>query len=265
MYRTIAFIACSVVASFVANPASGQFAYPDFSSVDGIVFMDAPWDSAFQNGSAIRLNPSVASTEGGIYFDEKQKVDLGFHTRFEFSISEIAGSGSDTINFIVIGGPEGTPFSHPHVDVEIDTFQNPWDANANHVSVFDVPGDPSSTIELTATPLPFNASDGAIHAVDIVYDGIGHQLSVTFDDAIAPLVTVGVDIAASVALENGKSWVELFARTGSAPEAHDVHSWTFTPVPEPSCFFLAAIGFVGIVLWRRGSGKRKRNSLNPAL
>ncbi|MEZ6096059.1 MAG: hypothetical protein R3C03_17855 [Pirellulaceae bacterium] len=48
--------------------------------------------------STLQLTPNQASRRGAAWFQQQQKVDLGFSTSYEFSISN---DGSDNIELIV--------------------------------------------------------------------------------------------------------------------------------------------------------------------
>jgi hypothetical protein len=87
-------------------------------------------------------------------------------------------------------------------------------------------------------------TDGQIHTVKIVY--ASGNLAVFLDNLENPLLTVAVDLAEAVALDNGRAWVGFTAATGADFYNQDVIRWSFnssndtiqsparaTPSPSP--------------------------------
>jgi len=235
MNVTRTFLALALVIGSVGT-ANADFNYPDFSSVDGLQFYEA----AFQNGSVVRLNPSTVSTKGEIYHSEQQRVDLGFRSIFEFRISEIVNRGSDGLFFWIQKDAPPTTSGLGTMHIFIDTFHTP-DDNFIHVRL----DTESIDTHFFQGVLPFNASDGDVHKVDVNYDGIGKRMTITFDDAASPFIDVAADLS-PLELDNGMAWVALRGGTGAEREAHDAHSWSFQSIPEPSSFLLCCFGLFAL-------------------
>ncbi len=219
--------------------AQSGFSFPDFSSVDNLNFVGV----AAQQGNIIRLNPSSPNVKGGIWYVDKQPVDVSFETTFVFRVTDIRNGGADGIVFIVqnesanfLGGHTGYMGKPNNLAVEFDTWDNSpqWpDHGPNNVSVQSLGTEPNSinaAATLGATEVNINMSDGNLHTAKIVYsDGV---LGVFLDDLGQPVLSVFVDIGSLLDLDNGKAWVGITAGSEASYENHDIFSWSFISSSE---------------------------------
>ena len=214
---------------------------------------------AEQQVDFLRLTPSKRIQYGACWLTEKQQVDAGFSTFFEFQITERGGIfppdivtedvGGDGFAFViqnagpdVIGGAgggigyAGIPNS---LAVEFDTWDNMEtkqvvvrDVDDNHIGVHTRGTDPNSERESLALGQSSNLpelSDGNVHTARIDY--VPGQLAVFIDDNEIPVIVVKVDLAETLALDEGKAWIGFTAATWDAFENHDILRWAFTSTP----------------------------------
>lgn len=214
---------------------------------------------AKQQPRFLRLTESSRIQYGACWLTEKQQVDGGFSTYFEFQITDRGGSfpedivtedlGGDGFAFViqnagpdVIGGAgggicyAGIPNS---LAVEFDTWDNMQtkqvgvrDVDDNHIGVHTRGIDPNSECEALALGQSSNLpelSDGNVHTARIDY--VPGQLAVFIDDNEIPVITVKVDLEETLALDEGKAWVGFTAATWDAYENHDILRWAFTATP----------------------------------
>jgi hypothetical protein len=225
--------------------------------------------SAAIAGTSLRLTPADPGGTGAAWFRSLQPVAAGFNTTFQFQITDLVFGGADGFAFVVqraslftIGGGGGAigyggiPKS---LAVEFDTWQNfddpeaRGDPNDNHVSVHSNGIGPNNAHEdmslgNTGTGLAVDLSDGLVHTARIGY--LPGTLSVYIDDLVNPVLSVAADLDTRLNLVNGSALVGFTAATGGARENHDILSWSFSAVPEPSSFALAAVGLLGLVARR---------------
>ena len=214
---------------------------------------------ATQQSTILRLTESKRIQYGACWLMEKQQVDAGFSTYFEFQITDRAGSfppdivtedvGGDGFAFVIqnvgtdaIGGAggglcyAGIPNS---LAIEFDTWDNMQtkqvgvrDVDDNHIGVHTRGIDPNSECEALALGQSSNLpelSDGEVHTARIDY--VPGQLAVFIDDNEIPVITVKVDLEETLALDEGKAWVGFTAATWDAYENHDILRWAFTATP----------------------------------
>jgi hypothetical protein len=152
-------------------------------------------------------------------------------------LSALAGAGRG-LGYGHWGGGGGAPGIPRSLAVEFDTYQNTeldWgDPNGNHVSVHTGGTAANSAKEaysLGSTISIPNLSDGLVHQVTIDYhDG---QLQVYVDDSGSPRLTIAVNLAAILSLQDGHAWVGFTSATGGEWERHAVLSWTFSETGAP--------------------------------
>ena len=261
-----------LLAAGLASPALAQFSYPNFASTANLTFNGV----AVQTGNTISVTPPVGASAGSFWRTGNQLMGLGFVTNFTFRISDIAGVGADGFAFVLqnegltaLGGTGGaigyaTNLAFPSqigignsIAIEFDTWNNgnnwPDFGNGNHVSIqtnglsANLPGSANS---LGAANPTTNMSDGAIHAVRIVYTpGL---MQVFLDDLTTPLLTAPVTITNHMSLTSGRAFIGFTAATGGAANAerHEILSWDYEGViPAPGAASLLALG--GLVAMRR--------------
>jgi peptide-N4-(N-acetyl-beta-glucosaminyl)asparagine amidase len=242
--------------------ASANFDYPDFSTSSGLNLVQ----SAVASGNLLILTPAAGQTQGAAWFSDRQFVQSGFESTFRFQISgEQHLGGGDGFVFVIQNqspsaintpftggsslGYDGIPNS---VAVEFDTFEiggNFGDPNGNHISVHTRGILPNNVDEIysvgnTGASLATNLSDGLVHEVVIRY--LPGNLNILLDGSTTPALTVPINLSSTLSLDAGKAYVGFTSATGGSWERHDILSWSFRTIPEPSASFIAifAIGLV---------------------
>lgn len=283
---------------WVASAPAQQISYvPDFSSgASALQLMGSAHVATYQAAKVLRLTdgyPGVGATHpetSAAWFAlpssvdanlGRQQVSMGFTTYFKFQIhtATICCTPADGFAFVIqnslstaLGsgsgglGYAGIPNS---LAVEFDTYQNPWDPNANHVAVQScgtqanapnhVPGNclvgsvNSTTIPTLGVTCGTSGpcKDGSAHEVVIDYtppaNGTGNGTLVVWIDPLfvsgthQPVPTAvkainipyNIDIAQNsqgISLAGGTSaWVGFTGSQTSDPQAQDVLAWEFTP------------------------------------
>jgi len=254
----------------MSREVHADFLYADFSSTAGLNLVG----NAAQAGNKLRITPATGSQVGGAWYTTKQPIEGGFQTTFSFQISDPGGDGggADGFAFVLQNdslsalGPDGTPGygSKPtentgilnSLAIEFDTFTNTdlGDPNGNHVSVQTrgtARNDINHAYSLGCATPGFALKDGGIHTATIRY--VPNSMAVYLDDLQTALLTVNVDLASTLNLDQGRAWVGFTAGTKAGWENHDIHNWSFTQAPEPSALVLLGAGAAGLV----GCGLRR--------
>jgi hypothetical protein len=230
------------------------FAYGDFSSVASLALNG----DAAQAGTVLRLAPAATFRRGSAWFVTPQPVGGGFTAAFNFQItSPSTPLNADGIAFVIqnsssgteaLGGygegigyanhPSGQPGIADSLAVELDTYQNAYDPNANHVAIQSCGAannspdhdDPGCALGINASP-GASFADGSVHAVRIEYTPPapeGNNLVVFIDGVL--VLEAAVDLSSKLTLgDGGTAWIGLTAATGGSYEDHDVLSFSFTP------------------------------------
>jgi hypothetical protein len=248
LFQSVAGVVLFVLLAVLIVPAYADFTFDDFSQIAGLSLNG----SAAQFGNVLRLTPFLDSpTAGSAWFTNKQPVQDGFETTFQFQITALGGildcegnTGADGFAFVIqnerisalgnTGGNLGYSGIANSLAVEFDTWCNPSDPNGNHVSVHTRGKDPNSSDEafslVSATVIP-NMSDGNIHTVKINY--VPGTMRIFLDNLMTPILEVSVDLASTLNLDGGQVWVGFTAATAGAQENHDLLNWSFTePVAQ---------------------------------
>lgn len=249
----------AAVAPALADTGHG-LAYADFSSTQGLALVG----NAAQSGNAVRLTPATTDQRGAMWFTTQQPVAGGFSTVFSFQITNLSTPlNADGIAFVIqnaaagtaaIGGigegigygfhaPTGEPGIPNSLAVELDTYQNGFDPNANHVAVQscgtanNTPNHNDTSCALGINPSPgVTFADGNVHTVRIDYTqppspGLTSpppNLVISIDGS--QVLSIFVDLASELSLAaGGQAFVGLTAATGGSFENHDILSWTLTP------------------------------------
>jgi uncharacterized repeat protein (TIGR01451 family) len=234
----------TVRASFSAPQC---IAYPDFASAPDLLVLG---DAAIVDG-VLRLTPAEGGQTGTVWHGAKVAVARGFVSDFDIrfteqgGIGDADGAGADGITFAIqnaalgatgsAGGSIGYEGLADSLVVELDTFDNGTgfgDPNGNHVAVHTRGPDPNgpgedSLLGVTALdPEVLELQDGAAHRVRIAYDPAGAgALRVFVDDLSTAVLTVAVDLDATISLDDGTAWVGFTSATGAGFENHDVLDW----------------------------------------
>ncbi|MBZ5640195.1 MAG: PxKF domain-containing protein [Acidobacteriia bacterium] len=232
------------------------FAFADFSGVGGLA-LDG---NAAQFGTALRLTSADSNERGAAWFATQQPVTGGFTSTFTFQITGLSSPlNADGIAFVIqnaeagtaaIGGiGEGIGYAtHPPTEepgipdslgVELDTYQNAYDPNANHVAIqscgtaSNSPDHNDPNCALGINPAPgVTLADGNAHTVRVDYNPPAEETSnfiVSIDGVQVLAIAVDLSTKLSLGEEGGVAWVGLTAATGGSFENHDILSWSFTP------------------------------------
>lgn len=227
-------VCMSVIGAAVAR---ADFNYTDFTSTSGLTLNG----TAAQAGSIIRLTPLGSGHAGNIWRSPQEGLTDGFVTRFRFRAFE--GSGADGIAFAVQDSGTNAIGSGGHLNAMEDlpnavgvNFQSFW----NQINFFA-----NGVVLASAT---FNGLHrDAPWDAEISYNGATHDWDVRLDNS--SVLTTNFDVATM--LGSGTGFVGLGSGTGGADDVHDVHSWSYTAVPEPSTLLILSPIALGLLKRRR--------------
>jgi hypothetical protein len=212
------------------------FDYPDFRNTENLKLLH----DARITDKKVRLTAAIASQKGGIWYTKAPiQVDSGFTTEFSFQISAGGvGEGADGFAFIIHnsrqnlskginGGGMGYDGIPNCIAVEFDTYDNDEQSN-NHISVQTRGREPNrhsldASIAINRD-LGFDLKDSRIHKVKISYQT--GTLDVFVDNMRNPILTVRIDIARSIDLDEGRAWVGISGATGEDYANHDILKWS---------------------------------------
>lgn len=252
-----------------------SFTFSDFSSPGSVTLVG---DAAVTT-NRLRLTPALENQVGAAWYNQSVNVQAGFTTAFQFQFTNrgghepdwepgVSNNGADGIAFVIqnaapapIGlfasgiGYYGIANS---IAIEFDTWHNKpsyCEPNGNHIAVntlgtaenrpehcADPQGAPVNPTLGIASP-NVDMSNGSVYDVLIRYTP--GQLAVYFGSLLTPILTVNVDLANTLNLQNGtNAFIGFTSSTGGAWENHDIVQWSFTEVPEPSAWILLAGGLL---------------------
>lgn len=240
---------CAAAAAvlLIAGSINGALSSPGFSrSSEDFQFGDflAPTDLIFQGATSlykdrVRLTPAERDKSGGLWFQTKSFVQNGFETTFRFQLTEQGGFGANGLAFVVQNNPtpqigwSGHGMGFRSIDNALVVKFDPYHYRKKNYVKYDeiaVLSHFSHNIHTlrvqsigSTTNLVF--ADGKVHTVRIAY--IPGTLRVFFDDFQNPLLTVPLDLAKAVSLDQGHAWVGFTSATGQDYFNHDLLSWTF--------------------------------------
>ena len=205
----------------------------------------------------LRLTFSAPGQAGSAWRDSLSQVSNGFDTTFTFQTSFHGGGGADGFSFNVqsFGDALLTSELGPgagSLTVSFDTYQNGGDPSDNFVRIY------SGGVDIAARDLNSDGifmKDSNTHTARILY--VPGDLDVIID-GVNVLSNVNVNLATAGALVDATSaYVGFGARTGGSTENHDIKTWNFVGVPEPSSMVLALLASLGLVAFtsRRGMSR----------
>ena len=221
------------------KPSFAQFNFDQFRISDLADFQLVK--NATLEGNRIRLTLNAGNQVGACWYKTKQQVDEGFETEFIFQITDIGGwwGGGDGFAFVVqnyamdaiggIGGEIGYGGIPNSLAIEFDTWNNYGDPNNNHISIQTKgtePNESDKSASIGYTTEISNLSDGEIHRIKITYQP---PLIEIYMDSLnsTPVLSVNINLADSLQLDDGRAWIGFTAATGSAYEKHYILSWKF--------------------------------------
>jgi hypothetical protein len=223
------------------QPIGAQHNFPPLTLVGNAVLRE----------NHLRLTSDKDYQTGAAWLSSQQPVGSGFTATFDWRIAHIRAVGADGFAFVIqnanglaLGdGGDGIGYSGitNSLAVELDTWQNlpeefgggPGDPNDNHISVQSrgtLPNTADPTFSLGSTTAIPPLADGNVHTAKVVY--VPGTLTIFLDDLNKPVLTVPVDLGATLSLDNGQGWVGLTAATGGRSQAHDIFSFSFVEIEE---------------------------------
>lgn len=264
------FVVCSAVL------ATAQVSHTDFSSVADLTLKGAAAQATSGNNQVLRLTPDTSEhVSGTAWATSQQSISNGFTTAFTFQIThdQVNGPGpADGLAFViqnshnevasglnalggsggalgygvplVEAGDSGTPIDNS-LAIEVDTFQNAWDPDGNHIAVQSCGtgtnsqdhsatfGNSPCNLGLVSNPRGVNLADGQPHTLFIQYDP--GSLRIWLDDpASEAILDIAVTLSDLLSLnpqEGGAqtAFVGFSGATGLYRENNDILSWTFSP------------------------------------
>jgi len=265
-FSTIALLVATACAS--AGHGAFNFHYPNFSTTTDLNMVS----SATQSGSDIRLNPSTANRAGAVWFNTKQAVRYGFDTTFTFRVTSPAGitdpnghPGGDGLAFVVQNTSStamGATNSYMGYEInnsiaaEFDTHLNSnfsaLEPGSNHVGVQSAglaTNNPFSGAYKGAAAIAINLSDGNTHTGRVLYHP--GSLSIYVDNLTTPALTVAINLATLLSLDNEKAFVGFTGGGAASFENHFLSSWSFESLPEPGCFLTVGLSLLLVGMRRR--------------
>lgn len=226
---------------FTVEPAvAASFVYPNFNSTAGLVLQA----HASSVDGKLRLSPAIPGLGlGGAWLEAKQPVKDGFDTTFQIQITGKYSSGADGMAFVIQNTPApalgqtGQGLGYGGVTnqfvVHFDNYHwgdHPTAGRYDEIAVLAAssPNEPLSNVVaniMASANKQVMYSDGAVHTVRIVY--VPGNLQVFLDDLENPLMTVYVNLARVMDLDEGRAWVGFTAASGADWQNHDLVSWAF--------------------------------------
>lgn len=271
--------------SFVSSSLfATSFTFADFSSGANLNLLG----DATLTTNLLRLTPALENQNGAAWYTTPVGVQNGFTTDFTFRISERGGfkpdwepgvenDGADGFAFVIQGqglnelGLFASGIGYYNIRnslaVEFDTWANKpsyCEPNGNHVAIqslgtlmnrpehcagteFDGTFEnPTRAITTVASDL----SNGTIYNARITYSPGLMQVFLT--DMSTPILAASINLADLLNLQGGTSaFIGFTSSTGGAWENHDIVSWSYAEVPEPSTLVLIGFGLIAGGLARR--------------
>jgi hypothetical protein len=228
-------IAASVESSSVAGAI-----YANFNSTSGLILEEHA--SSFEG--KLRISPAIAGLGyGGVWLDAKQPVKDGFETTFQIQITDKHSSGADGMAFVIQGaaapalGQTGQGLGYGGVTnqvvIHFDNYHwadHPAAGGYDEIAVLAAssPSEPLNNVPaniIASANKQVVYSDGAVHVIKVVY--APGNLQVFLDDLENPLMTVYLNLAKLMDLDDGRAWVGFTAASGADWQNHDLVSWTF--------------------------------------
>ncbi len=152
---------CVAILVLVGSCAAQQIRFEDFSSIQGLDLNGPVRQATWNDQNVLRLTNGLKTSPrdlaSSVWFDLQQPLNVGFTTYFAFQIhnpgnccqpgdglafviqnssaTDYCGSGSGTTALGVPSGGVGYTGIENSIAIELDTTQDPWDPNSNHVAL----------------------------------------------------------------------------------------------------------------------------------
>ena len=227
---------------------------------------------------ALQLTPSSGNQTGSAWADIPQTVINGFSTSFTFQFTNPSPTPADGIAFVIQNAPTGlaaigytggnggaigygdddadqhiTTGISSSLAIELDSYQNGWDTNNNHVAVQScgtgyntshhgyscLITNPNSNLNSDSTfgisGVSGSFADGQMHTVTIQYNPPSspctpvstNNLCIYIDQTTTPALSVYVDLSTIGLTSGGAAYVGFAGATGGSFETQDILSWNF--------------------------------------
>jgi len=212
--------------------------YSNFDSTAGLVLQGY----AKSVEGKLRIVPAIGGQgRGGVWLDTKQAVGSGFDTTFQIRITDKYVYGADGLAFVIqnpepaLGAAGGNICFGGLTNLLVIKFDDyHWQDHAfvafDEIGVLAAASPTTPLWDVAADSVASVAkgvvfSDGQTHAVRIIY--VPGNLQVFLDDLENPRMTVRVNLAKVMNLDNGRAWVGFTAASGADWQNHDLISWAF--------------------------------------
>jgi Bacterial lectin len=212
--------------------------YPNFNSTAGLVLQGY----ARPVEGKLRIVPAIGGQgRGGVWLDAKQPVENGFDTTFQIRITDKYVYGADGLAFVIQNpapelGAAGRNIGYGGLTnllvIKFDDYH--WQDH-NFVAFDEIAvlaaASPTTPLwdgaadDIASVVKGVVFSDGQVHTVRIVY--APNNLQVFLDDPDNPRMTVHVNLAKVMNLDDGRAWVGFTAASGADWQNHDLVSWAF--------------------------------------
>ncbi len=238
--KSLSLASACLACALLGPTASADLTYSDFSNPFGVQFLGG----AHVTSNQLRLTNNAANENGAAWFTSNQKVSTSWVAEFDFQL--VGGPGADGFAFLIqndatsaIGGTGCQMGYHGisnSIAIEFDTYNNGSgcgigtvnDLGAPHVSVHTQGTSPNTVDEaasIGATTLVPAFSDGNQHTARVRY--LPGTLFIYVDDLQNPVLTVPLNLPATITLAGDRAWVGFTGATGGLSESHDVSRFLF--------------------------------------
>ncbi|MBA0719529.1 hypothetical protein Golax_007199 [Gossypium laxum] len=178
------------------------------------------WPASFSTTFTIRISPFPNSNVSGDGM------------AFIFAQDNASSPPSSTGSYLGILGPPTQGGVVQQLAVELDTYKNEWDPDANHIGIDTISIiNPVAAESLNATGIDLKS--GRNIKVRIDYHGWKKLLEISMAYSGDMLVSVLNHFIEMEDTVPSSVFVGFTAATGRVPESHHVLDWTFSTIPLP--------------------------------
>ncbi len=221
---------------------------PNFNGANAVMTTNGSANFVDNGGSDIlQITPASGGQAGAAWFNERINVANGFEMTFEYRIANPGGGGADGFAMVIQNSPDGVneirasggamaydgmPNS---LAVEFDNWAGGGEPDANHVAIHSAgTGANSATTNggshvlgvLTDGDLGFTLEDGVTRTARVVFQAGTFSVFPDFTNQPDLVLSIGVDLATLLDLENGTdAFVGFTGGTGGATADQEILSW----------------------------------------